>query len=109
MRRWSVAALLILPTILGILVLILGFWSYDVWSDRRHSVSVLTDTPLYVGNGSSECSGPRLANLSRGTNLKVRRIRYWKNCATLDVTLRDGRTGHIVGDGNVSITPPLGE
>jgi hypothetical protein len=46
--------------------------------------------------------------VQQGANLRVRRIRYWKNCATIDVAMQDSRKGFlIVGEGNVSVIPPL--
>lgn len=105
-RHLNVAILSALPVIL--IVVILALWSYDVWNDRSHSVSVLADTPIYAGHGSEACGGNKLTIVHRGLMLPVLRIRYWKNCATLDVDLPDGRIGYIViGDGSVSVTPPL--
>jgi hypothetical protein len=87
---------------------ILAFWSYDVRDDRRHTLSVLAETPVFVGSGGEECEGLQFTVVQKGAKLGVKRIRYWKNCATVDVALADGRKGHIVlGKGNVSITPPL--
>ena len=43
-----------------------------------------------------------------GARLQVRRIRYLKDCAALDVALPDGREGYVVlGIGDVSVKPPL--
>jgi hypothetical protein len=96
--------------VLAILIVILAFWGHDVWEDHRHIVSVLGDTPIYLGSGDEACGGVKLAIAHNGTKLAVRRIRYWKNCATLDITLPDGRHGYIIaGDGNVSVAPPLGD
>jgi|SRR5882672_7419403 len=92
-----------------ILMLLVAFvWVHDIWSDRKHSVQVKTETPVYAGNGDEDCEGKRLTSARPGTSLQVRRIRYWKNCATVDVGLPDGQSGHIVlGEGDVSLAPPL--
>ena len=98
----SAAALLIAP-----FVVVLVMWGKDVWSDRKHTVVVRTETPIFAGSGEG-CDGTRMATASPNTTFRVKRIRYWKDCATIDVVLSDGRKGHILlGEGQVSITPPL--
>jgi hypothetical protein len=42
--------------VLAILIVILAFWGHDVWEDHRHIVSVLGDTPVYVGSGGEACA-----------------------------------------------------
>jgi hypothetical protein len=94
--------------ILGIPIAV--WWAWDVHNDRRHTLSVNSSTPVFVGNGNGDCGGdsPRLSTVPDGTHLKVRRIIVWKDCATIDVTLPDGQQGHIVyGVGDVSLYPPL--
>ena len=96
---------------LGVLVgaIILAMSSYDAHQDRKHSVTIDSPVPVFVGTGDGACGGNPLTTVQPGTVLRVRRIRYWKNCATLDVVLPDGRNGYIVpGDGDFSVTPPLG-
>jgi hypothetical protein len=88
-------------------VVILAVWGHDVWSDRRRTLVVLTDTPIFVGNGDG-CAGTQMTTARPNTVFRVKRIRYWKDCATIDVESSGGRRGHIVlGDGDVSVTPPL--
>jgi hypothetical protein len=49
-----------------------------------------------------------LTTVERGNRLPVRRIRYLKDCAALDVVLPDGREGYVVlGVGDVSVKPAL--
>lgn len=81
----------------------------DVRNDRRHSVSVNATTPVFVGTGDvGGCQGKQLTTIERGAKLPVRRIRYLKDCAAVDVRLPDGRTGYVVlGVGDVSVNPPL--
>lgn len=107
MKLFRVLAFAAAPVLL--LSLVVGaFWGYDVWQDRKHFISVLDETPVYAGEGNESCGGTKIATLQKGTELPVRRIRYWKNCATLDIRLSDGRHGYIVaGDGDTSISPPL--
>lgn len=99
-----ITVLLIVGTPLAI------WWAWDVHNDRRHTLSVNSSTPVFVGDGSGDCSGdsPRLGTVTAGTSLRVRRINYWKSCATIDVTLPDGQKGHIIyGEGDVSVYPHL--
>jgi hypothetical protein len=89
-------------------LLIVALWVHDVRDDRKHTVRVNSETPVFAGSGDEDCGGKRLTALQSGVALHVRRIRYWKNCATVDIALPDGREGHIVlGEGEVSVSPPL--
>ena len=83
-------------------------WGYDVWSDRKHKVSISGPTPIFAGDGDEACGGSRLTTGQAHTDFQVRRIQYWKNCATIDIKLPDGRKGYVVmGEGEFSILPPL--
>ena len=95
--------LLIVSAVLSLL------WALDVRNDRKHSVSVNTPTPVFVGSGADNgCHGTPFTTVEAGTKLPVRRIRYLKDCAAIDVALPDGRTGYLVlGVGDVSVNPPL--
>ena len=85
-----------------------GWWAYDLWKDHRHTLTVGENTSLFIGKGNASCGGGQFAVIAPATSAQVRRIRYWKNCATIDVELADGRRGYIVPDGhNVTITPSL--
>jgi hypothetical protein len=81
----------------------------DVRNDRLHIVIVNAATPVFVGTGDDGgCHGNQLTIVERGSRLPVRRIRYLKDCATLDVALPDGREGYVVlGVGDVSVEPAL--
>jgi len=81
----------------------------DVRSDRKHTVSVNRATPVFVGSGGNNgCRGRQLTMVEPGAKLRVRRIRYLKDCAAIDIALPDGRTGYVVlGIGDVSVNPPL--
>ncbi len=87
----------------------IGLWANDVRQDRKHSVMVNGPTPIFSGGGDEDCDARNeLTKAMQGAEFRVRRIRYWKNCATLDVTIPDGRKGYVVlGVGNVSVNPPL--
>jgi hypothetical protein len=98
----ALAAFMVAP-----FVVVLAIWGYDVWGDRRHTVVVRTETPVFVGSGEG-CDGTRMTTASPNTVFRVKRIRYWMDCATIDLVLSDGRKGHILlGEGEVSITPRL--
>jgi hypothetical protein len=101
---------------LGAAVLMLIFcavlsllWALDVRNDRKHSVSVNMSTPVFDGSGGDNgCHGTAFTTVEPGAKLPVRRIRYLKDCAAIDVVLPDGRTGYLVlGVGDVSVNPPL--
>jgi hypothetical protein len=97
------ASLLIVGTFVFLL------WIKDVRNDRKHIVIVNTATPVFVGTGDEGgCHGTQLTTPERGSRLPVRRIRYLKDCATIDVALPDGREGYVVlGVGDISVNPPL--
>jgi hypothetical protein len=90
-------------------VVVLCWWEYDVMLDRRHTVLVTSPTPIYAGEGGGQvmCEGMGIVIAQPGASFRVKRIRYWKDCATVDVKLQDGRIGHIADFGAISITPPL--
>jgi len=99
-------AIVLCALVIGLVLV--GWWFYDVQQDRKHVVTVESRTTVFVGSGTGLCRGQRLTNVQTGVILPLRRIRYWKNCATVDVILRDGRHGYIVlGEGNVTVSPPL--
>jgi hypothetical protein len=84
------------------------WWFYDVHQDRKHVVIVESQTLIFAGFGNRACQGQRLTDVHTLAVLPVRRIRYWKNCATIDVSLPDGRDGYILlGEGDVTVSPPL--
>lgn len=107
--RRAIVISLGLPALIGVLVLIL--WVNDVRQDRKHTVTINSPTPIFIGRGGEDCENkPQIATAQSGSTIRIRRIRYWKNCATLDVVLPDGRKGYIVlGIGSASIDPPLHE
>ena len=95
------ALLLLLPFVVGLVR-----WSADVHDDRKHTVSVNAATPLFEGNGHDGCDRARqIEVIQPGTPVVVRRIRYWKDCATIDVVLSNGQRGYIVLDDHISVTP----
>ena len=103
----SVALGVITAALIGVL-LVIALWMHDVWDDRKHTVRTESETPVFVGSGDDGCEGQPLTVIQSGLTLHVRRIRYWKNCATVDIVLPDGQDGYIVlGEGAVSISPPL--
>lgn len=107
-RRMRSLLTFVAMTIVVVVVLLFAFWGYDVWNDRKHTLTVLTATPVFVGSGGEDCGGTKLTVVQPETELEVKRIRYWKNCATVNVELPDSRKGYIVpGIGDVSIYPPL--
>jgi len=91
-----------------IALLIVGPWARDLWKDRKHILMVKSETPIFAGAGNEYCGGTQLTTAQAGATLRVKRIRYWKNCATLNVVLSDGREGYVVYDSSrVEVRPPL--
>lgn len=84
-------------------------WLEDIRDDRRHTVIVNASTPVFSGNPESgDCRGKQLTTVEKGLKLRVLRIRYFKDCAAVNIVLPDGRKGYIVlGVGDVSVLPPL--
>jgi len=84
-------------------------WLRDVRNDRAHTVNVNGATPIFVGSGSDGgCHGTQFTTIQQGERLPVRRIRYLKGCAVIDVALPNGQQGYVVlGIGDVSVNPPL--
>jgi hypothetical protein len=109
MKRLMYVAAVTLSLIALIVAFVVALWSYDVWKDRRHTVRVESETPVFAGSGvADDCTGIRLTSAQTGTTFRVRRIRYWKACATIDVVLPDGSNAHLIyGVGKFSISPPL--
>jgi hypothetical protein len=105
--QWFITAFAILIAIIGGLSIVL--WASDVHRDRGHTITTNSPTPIFVGSGNDECDHKQqIATLQPGSSMRVRRIRYWKDCATADIVLPDGQSGYIVfGVGNVSVHPPL--
>jgi hypothetical protein len=94
--RTPAFVLLALLSISGIVAS--AWWTYDVWLDRQKTLDVSSPSPIYKGRGSELCEGTVLMTVQAGTHFKVKRVRYWKNCATIDVELPDKSLGHFVLD-----------
>jgi hypothetical protein len=104
-RRAIIVAFGLLASVAAVL---LALWSNDVRQDRKHIVIANGSTPIFEGDGKGCDTRQQIARVERGAVCSVRRIRYWKDCTTIDVTLPDDRLGHIVvGAGDVSVLPPL--
>jgi hypothetical protein len=92
--------------LLGVISLVL--WANDGRKDRTHSVRVEAATPLFPGTGRNCGTSQRATAVQQGIVLPVRRIRYWKDCATIDVDVQDGEPGHFaLGVGSINLQPPL--
>jgi hypothetical protein len=97
----------ILFAIFSILFLIL--WAFDVLQDRTHTITAKSLTPIFAGPGKESCGAEQqMTTVQAGATFRIHKIRYWKDCATVDVVLDDGRKAHFVlGVGDVSIHPAL--
>jgi len=106
--RLSILRLALLALVIAV-VLVVILWANDVRNDRKHIITVKATTPVFAGKGAERgCHSVQLTTLDRGVQLQVHRIRYLKDCATLDVTLPDGRQGYLVlGLGEIAVNPPL--
>jgi hypothetical protein len=106
MRRVIVSASAVLLVLIGAVAV--AMWANDVRQDRQHTVTVDEPTALFEGAGTGCETRQQIAVVQRGAAFLVRRIRYWKDCATLDVSAPDGRLSHFVlGVGGVKVKPPL--
>jgi hypothetical protein len=99
----------VVAPLLVVCAVLLLLWARDVRNDRKHTVHINMATPVFVGSGGDNgCNGKQLTMVEPGAKLPVRRIRYLKDCAAIDVALPDGRRGYVVlGIGDVSVNPPL--
>ena len=105
-NRRAIGLTLGLPAIIGTIAFLL--WADDVRRDRQHTVTVRSATPLFAGSGKNCEAQAQIGLAQQGATFAVQRIRYWKDCATADVTLSDGRLSHIIlGVGNTSVHPFL--
>jgi hypothetical protein len=76
--------------IIGLLFVVV--WARDRYEDRKHTVTANSVSPVFPGHGDEDCDlKQQLTEVQPGSTFQVRRIRYWKNCATLDLTLPGGR------------------
>lgn len=103
---FAVGVLALLLVACSVLLLL---WARDARNDRKHTINVNMATPVFAGNGGDNgCHGTQLTTVERGAKLPVRRIRYLKDCAAIDVVLPDGRAGYVVlGMGDLAVNPPL--
>ena len=86
----------------------LVLWANDIRRDREHTVTVDEPTAIFAGSAQNCDTLHQIAVVQRGAVFPIRRIRYWKDCATLDVNVPNGRLGHfILGVGTVEVKPPL--
>jgi len=105
---FNVLAFAFFVCILVFSLVLVSWWFYDVHQDRKHIVTVESQTLVFAGSGNGACGGQRVTDVQTGTVFPVRRIRYWKNCATIDIILPDARHGYIVlREGAVTVSPPL--
>ncbi len=96
--------------LLLLLLFVVGLvrWAADVHDDREHTVSINSLTPLFKGSGNDGCDrAQQLEIIQPESSVVVRRIRYWKDCATIDVVLSNGQHGYIVFGNHISVTPTL--
>jgi hypothetical protein len=92
--------------VIGLVAIVIA--ARDAGNDRKHVVTVESETPIFAGAGNESCGGTQLTTIQTGAALHVQRIRYWKECSTLNIVLPDGREGYIVlGKGAVQVRPPL--
>ncbi len=105
--RARILAISIVSSAAAIVGVGLLLWAMDVHHDRQHIVVFKAATPVYVGTGEQNgCQGTQLTTVEQGVKLPVQRIRYLKDCATLDVVLPDGRKGYVVlGVADASVIP----
>jgi len=89
-----------LLVIAPVCLLFFGWYTADVYHDRKQKVIVTGPTPVF---STEECFGTnrqRIANVQAGEHVAVRRVIYEKECMTVRVRLKSGQEGYLVsGDG----------
>jgi len=82
-------------------LLLLGFYAHDVYEDRQQKVIVSGATPLFplFDSGVKLCFNTdqnKIATVSAGEEVKVRRIIYEKDCMTVRIRRISGQEGYLV-------------
>jgi hypothetical protein len=90
-------------------LLLAAWWLADRASDRTHTLIVMGTTPVFAGTGGdSGCNATPFSTIDAGNRFQVQRIRFLKDCATVDVVLKTGQKGYfMLGEGNIVLDPPL--
>lgn len=93
--KFILSAIVVTVVCAGILGLCV--WSWDVYSDRRHTVEVVKPTPFFDPDPSDQCDGAISAGtLQPNPGLKVLRIRYRKECMVVEVRTASGKRVYLV-------------
>ena len=88
----------------------LAFFGHDIYRDRRHSVEILSTTPLLedpypLNYGDSE--NTVLSRLKKGDEVRVLRIKYGKDFMALKVEeKKSGAVGYVIYDDSIKLVQP---
>ncbi|MGB8129811.1 MAG: hypothetical protein WCG81_08460 [Candidatus Angelobacter sp.] len=79
----------------------LAFYARDAYKDRQQRVLISGETPLFAPSdeGRKLCFNKgriKIATVSAGEQIKVRRIIYEKDCMTVRIRTRFGQEGYLV-------------
>jgi hypothetical protein len=58
----SCVALRAICAALLVTLLIVALWVHDAWGDRKHTVLVKSETPIFVGGCDEDCEDKRLTS-----------------------------------------------
>jgi hypothetical protein len=93
--KYIVSALVLVFVVAGVITLCV--WSWDVYSDRRHTVEVFEPTPFFDPDPRDQCDRAISAGtLQPNRGLKVMRIKYRKECMVVEVRTASGRAVYLV-------------
>lgn len=91
----------LMTLIAAIAVVGVGWYLWDLRTDRSKTIKILISTSLREEWDSM--SGPTVGRVEPGEKLKVLRIRYAKDHIAVKVEKTDGATGWIIPDDSVEI------
>ncbi|HEY2498343.1 MAG TPA: hypothetical protein VGK24_14865 [Candidatus Angelobacter sp.] len=90
-----------LLVLLPVCLLFIGFYIHDVYKDRQQHVLINGSIPLFPASegGRQLCSHTdrnKVATITPGEEVNIRRIIYEKDCMTVKIRRKSGQEGYIV-------------
>ena len=85
-------------------------FAWDMYLDRQRTIEFEEPTRLLVGASDGQCDESRLqavAIIRPGDKFEVRRVRYWKNCMTVEVRSKDHKLrGFVISGPTFHLSEP---